>query len=59
MQMGAMQVRPGQYVAYPGAVSPYQTDMTSMISQIMPLIILMMLFGMIMPMFKGMTESAK
>lgn len=54
----ALQMRPGQYVAYPGTVSTSQGDMTTMLSAIMPIVVLMMLMGMMMPMMKGITASA-
>lgn len=55
--MQVLQTRPGQYVAYPGAVAPAQTSMTSMLEAIMPIIVLMMMMGMMMPMMRGITAD--
>lgn len=42
---------------YPAPYAPGQTeDWTSLITAIMPLILLMMMFGMMKPMFESMTK---
>jgi len=50
----------GQYPApySPVQVGAAQTDISSMLDTIMPLIILMMMMGMMMPMMKGITAQA-
>ena len=51
--------QPGQ-VSGPGAYIPYQTnDWTSMFSAMMPMIMMIMMMAILVPMMKGMTESAK
>jgi hypothetical protein len=52
-------VHPQQYGGITSGYSPYQTDWTSMFSAMMPMIMMIMMFAILMPMFKGMTESAK
>jgi hypothetical protein len=57
-------VAPGQYgamqVSGPTAYYPTQTtDWTSMFSAMMPMIMMMLMFAIMMPMFKGITASAK
>jgi hypothetical protein len=49
-QFGAQQV---------GGYYPYQTDWTGMFSMMMPMIMMIMMFAILTPMFKGITESAK
>lgn len=50
----------GQYPApySPVSVGAQQTDISTMLGSIMPLIILMMVMGMMMPMMKGITAQA-
>jgi hypothetical protein len=51
--------RPAQ-IGGPGTYLPYQTtDWTSMFGAMMPMIMMIMMFAILMPMFKGITESAK
>ena len=50
-----MAYRPGQVTTYGGTTA---SSMTEMLDSIMPLIILMMMMGMLMPMMKGITAPA-
>ena len=53
------QMRPQQYQY---SYSPYQTttpDMSGIIGMIMPIMMLMLVFSMISPMMKGVTQSTK
>ena len=57
-------VAPGQYgamqVSGPGSYYPLQTtDWTSMFSAMMPMIMMIMMMAIMIPMFKGITASAK
>jgi len=57
-------VAPGQYqpmqVSGPSSYYPMQTnDWSSMFSSMMPMIMMVMMMSMMIPMFKGMTASAK
>ena len=60
-QFAGQQLRPQQYQY--GTVSGYYpaqtTDMTSMFSAMMPMIMMIMMFAIITPMLKGVTSSAK
>lgn len=56
MQTYQFGVYPYQTAA-PAAVSPMQTQTNDMISQILPLMTLMLVFSMIMPMFKSMGKA--
>jgi len=53
-----VQVRPGQLAVSTG-VQPAQLDISTLLTSIMPLIMLMLVFAMIMPMFKGLSEAFK
>ena len=55
------QFRPQQYqYGTVGGYYPTQTtDWTSMFSAMMPMIMMMLMFAIMMPMFKGITASAK
>ncbi|MBI2849778.1 MAG: cell division protein FtsH [Chloroflexi bacterium] len=58
-------VAPGQYgpaqVSGPGAYYPQQTTdpFSGMFSSMMPLIMMVLMFGLITPMLKGITSPAK
>ena len=57
-------VAPGQYgamqVSGPTAYYPMQTtDWTSMFGAMMPMLMFILMFALIMPMFKGITASAR
>ncbi len=58
-------VAPAQYttqqVSGPGSYYPLQTgtDMSSIFSSMMPMIMMIMMMAILMPMMKGMTASAK
>ncbi|GAI58783.1 unnamed protein product [marine sediment metagenome] len=65
---GQTRVQPGQTLVQPGqvTVSPYAPtaaqngfDIGLLLTSIMPLIMMIMVFSMLKPMFKGMTEMAK
>ena len=60
-QFAGQQIRPQQYQY--GTVSGYYpaqtTDMTSIFSAMMPMIMMIMMMAIIMPMMKGVTASAK
>ncbi len=55
----AQQVRPGQIAAVPATVTAAQFDISTLLASIMPLIMMILVFSMLKPMFKGMTEMAK
>jgi hypothetical protein len=50
--------QPGQVTGVSTYV-PYQEDWTSMFSAMMPMFMMILMFAILMPMFKGMSESAK
>jgi len=56
-------VAPGQYgamrVSGAAAYYPAQTDWTAMISMFMPMIMMVMMLAIMVPMFKGITASAR
>jgi len=52
------QVTPGQITVAPG-VLPAQIDIGTLLASIMPLIMLMLVFMMIMPMMRGLTEAIR
>jgi hypothetical protein len=52
------QVQPGQLAVAPG-IAPAQFDIGTLLASITPLIMLMLVFMMIMPMFQGMSEAFK
>ena len=54
----AQQVRPGQLTATPSTVTG-MTDISELLSSIMPLIMLIMVFMMLKPMMEGMAEASK
>ena len=54
--MYAQQVQPGQLVSG-AAVGATQLDITSLITSIMPLIMLIMVMQMMKPLLKGMTTA--
>jgi hypothetical protein len=62
---GAQQVAgpAGQYaplqVYGPQAYYPYQTDMTTAFSQMMPMIMMIMMFAIVMPRMKGITAPTR
>ena len=53
----AQQIRPGQLTAVPATTMAAQFDISTLLASIMPLIMLMMVFMMITPMFKGMAAG--
>lgn len=55
----AQQVRPGQLAAVPATVTAAEFDISTLLASIMPLIMMILVFSMLKPMFKGMTEMAK
>ena len=59
LQFGGNPVAPQQYGGITAGYYPYQTDWTSMFSAMMPMIMMIMMFAILMPVFKGITESAK
>ena len=65
VQPGQTVVRPGQTAVQPGqlAVSPYgvtgMQDIGTLLTSIMPLIMMIMVFMMLKPMLTGMAEAAK
>lgn len=58
MVMG-QQIRPGQVTAFPATAVAAEFDISTLLASIMPLIMLILVFSMLKPMFKGMTEMAK
>ena len=52
----AQQIQPGQLTAVPATVAPAQ-DIGTLLTSIMPLIMIMMVFMMLTPMFKGMAAG--
>ena len=60
-QFAGQQIRPQQYQY--GTVSGYYpaqtTDMTSIFSAMMPMIMMIMMMAILMPMMKGVTSSSK
>jgi len=50
-------VQPGQLTVAPGVLPAF--DVGTLLANLMPLIMLMMVFMMIMPMMKGMAEAFK
>ena len=65
-QVGVQRVQAGQVAVQPGqvAVSPYaqvapMQDIGTLLTSIMPLIMMIMVFMMLKPMLTGMAEAAK
>ena len=56
----AQQIQPGQLTAVPATVVPGQLgDISTLLTSIMPLIMMIMVFMMLKPMIAGMAEAAK
>ncbi|GAH71854.1 unnamed protein product [marine sediment metagenome] len=53
------QIRPGQLTAVPATVAPANFEIGTLLTSIMPLIMLIMVFMMLKPMLAGMAEAAK
>ncbi|MBA7477665.1 hypothetical protein ES707_13079 [subsurface metagenome] len=53
----AQQMRPGQLTAFPATAVAAQNDIGTLLTSIMPLIMIMMVFMMLTPMFKGMAKG--
>ncbi|GAI58784.1 unnamed protein product [marine sediment metagenome] len=58
MVMG-QQIRPGQVTAFPATAVTPAFDITTLLTSIMPLVMLILVFSMLKPMFAGMSEMAK
>ena len=55
----AQQMRPGQLTAVPATPVTGAQDIGTLLTSIMPLIMIMMVFMMLTPMFKGMAAGFK
>ncbi len=59
VQPGQTMVRPGQITVSPYSAAPAQTfDISTLLTSIMPLIMLIMVMQLIKPMMKGVAEGA-
>ena len=56
---GPQGFQPQQYGGTTSGYYPQQTDMTGMFSSMMPMIMMSVMLAILMPMMKGVTESAK
>ncbi len=57
----AQQIQPGQLTTIPATTTaaPAQFDINSLLTSIMPLIMMIMMFSLLKPMLKGMGEASK